>query len=215
MKYVQLFSVDKGKRSQEEIRHTRTHPITHVRTYGPCSAWLLVFCYVPPMHPCTLSFQALFLFISKCRALAGIPRDAHRFTNTQTHTLSAQHLAYGTAKDGERRHNAEAGWQRGETRGRGGERGRWRIETERRGCRRKRSEGKRMCERMMKGGMQEICREATRMRWQEQRRSESEGVCRWRGGGGRERGVTDGEGGEGSRRCQEGEEAQRGWLILH
>lgn len=28
-------------------------------------------------------------------------------------------------------------------------------------------------------------------------------------------GATDGEGGEGSRRCQEGEETQRGWLILH
>lgn len=37
----------------------------------------------------------------------------------------------------------------------------------------------------------------------------------WLENGERERGATDGEGGEGGRRCQEGEEAQRGWLILH
>lgn len=33
--------------------------------------------------------------------------------------------------------------------------------------------------------------------------------------GEREKAATDGEGGEGSRRCQVGEETQRAWLILH
>lgn len=73
-----------GEEIKEIIQRDLTRLHAHARSSPRALAAGFLLC-ASCVHPCTLSFQALFLFISECRALAGISRDAH----THTHTLAS------------------------------------------------------------------------------------------------------------------------------